>query len=212
VQNAVLEVDRTANETTRVVHQELGELGDGQVRLRIDRFALTANNITYAGVGDLLGYWDFFPSGADGWGRVPAMGWAEVVESRVDSIDVGGRYYGWFPMAGYVDLAATPTSDGLRDDGAHRAAHAPVRRPYRVHTLRRERPTSPVLRDQPADRLTVEPASPRDPSRRHLSERHRRELPALVRLRDRHTRPLTDRRPGHRHLRGSPLPLRPLTL
>ena len=130
MQNAVLEVDRTANETTRVVHQELGELGDGQVRLRIDRFALTANNITYAGVGDLLGYWDFFPSGADGWGRVPAMGWAEVVESRVDGIDVGGRYYGWFPMAGYVDLAATPTSDGLRDDGAHRAAHAPVYRSY----------------------------------------------------------------------------------
>lgn len=128
--NAVLEVDRASNGTTRVVESELESLAAGHVRLRIDRFALTANNITYAGVGDLLGYWEFFPTDDEGWGRVPAIGWAEVVESRVDGIDVGGRYFGWFPMAGYVDLVATPTSDGLRDDGAHRAAHAPVYRSY----------------------------------------------------------------------------------
>lgn len=128
--NVVMEVDRAAHGATRVVEAEMGPLGAGRIRLRIDRFAVTANNITYAGIGDMLGYWDFFPSGADGWGRVPAMGWAEVVESGVEGIDVGGRYYGWFPMAAYVDLTATPTSDGLRDDGDHRAAHAPVYRRY----------------------------------------------------------------------------------
>ena len=35
----------------------------GQVCFRIDRFALTSNNITYALIGDMLGYWTFFPAG-----------------------------------------------------------------------------------------------------------------------------------------------------
>ena len=80
----------------------------------------------------MLGYWDFFPSdvNAETWGRVPAMGWAEVVESRVAGLEVGTRYYGWYPMARTVDMTATPTADGFRDDGAHREAHAPVYRSY----------------------------------------------------------------------------------
>ena len=44
---------------------------DGQCLLRIDRFALTANNITYAVAPDAMGYWNFFPSDQDGFGRVP---------------------------------------------------------------------------------------------------------------------------------------------
>ena len=32
-------------------------LAAGQVRVRIDHFALTANNITYAAFGDAMGYW-----------------------------------------------------------------------------------------------------------------------------------------------------------
>ena len=64
------------------------------------------------------------------WGCVPAMGWAEIVESRHPEVAVGGRYYGWYPMARFVDMTVTPSSDGLRDDGPHRAAHAPVYRAY----------------------------------------------------------------------------------
>ncbi len=100
------------------------------MRLGIDRFAITANNITYAVFGDMLGYWDFFPTGDDEWGRVPAMGWATVVESRSDAIAVGGRYYGWYPMASHAVFTPAATADGFRDDGAHRAAHAPVYRTY----------------------------------------------------------------------------------
>ena len=37
-------------------------------------------------------------------------------------VAVGGRYYGWFPMATEVDVAVSPTADGLRDDGPHRQA------------------------------------------------------------------------------------------
>jgi hypothetical protein len=78
----------------------------------------------------MFGYWDFFPADEPAWGRVPAMGWADVVESTHDGVPTGGRCYGWFPMARFVDLTASPTDDGLRDDGEHRQAHAPVYRRY----------------------------------------------------------------------------------
>lgn len=126
----VLEVDRTGTATTRITTDELGALAPDQVRLRVERFAVTANTVTYAEVGALLGYWDFFPTGDDRWGRVPAMGWAEVVESAHPDVAPGGRYYGWFPMAGWVDLTVTPTAHGLRDDGPHRSAHAGVYRAF----------------------------------------------------------------------------------
>jgi hypothetical protein len=126
--NLTLQVDRARHGATRIVEAELPVLAPGQVRLRIERFAVTANTVTYATTGDLLGYWDFFPTGDPDWGCVPAMGWAEVVESRHPDVATGGRYCGWFPMARFVDITATPTADGLRDDGAHRSAHAPVYR------------------------------------------------------------------------------------
>jgi hypothetical protein len=128
MRNEVVEVGRQDTGATRVVTEELGELGPQQVRLRVDRFAVTANTVTYAAMGDFLGYWDFFPTGDPAWGRVPAMGWADVVESAHPDVPVGGRHYGWFPMAGHVDLTVTPIPAGLRDDGAHRAKHAPVYR------------------------------------------------------------------------------------
>jgi hypothetical protein len=133
--NTVLEVDRERCAETRVVELDLRPLEPGQVRLRVDRYALTANNVTYAVLGDMLRYWDFFPTGDPAWGRVPAMGWADVVESAHPDVAIGGRYYGWFPMARFVDLTVTPTDGGLRDDGAHRRAHAPVYRSY-VETSR----------------------------------------------------------------------------
>ena len=128
--NVSLQVNRASHGETRVRESEMPGLAAGQVRFRIERFALTANTVTYATTGDTLGYWDFFPTGEAGWGLVPAMGWAEVVESRHAEVPTGGRYYGWYPMARYVDMTVTPTTDGLRDDGAHRSAHAPVYRAY----------------------------------------------------------------------------------
>jgi len=128
--NLALQIDRARHGASRIHESDVPGLAPGQVRLRIERFAVTANTVTYATTGDLLGYWDFFPTGDPGWGCVPAMGWAEVVESLHPGIPAGGRYYGWYPMARYVDFTATPTADGFRDDGPHRAAHAPVYRAY----------------------------------------------------------------------------------
>jgi NADPH:quinone reductase-like Zn-dependent oxidoreductase len=128
----VLEVRRSAFGEAELHELPDTELADGQIRLLVERFAVTANNVSYAGAGDLLGYWDFFPADEDPqtWGRVPAMGWAQIIESRHPELPVGGRYYGWFPMASTVSFTATATDDGFRDDGAHRAAHLPMYRSY----------------------------------------------------------------------------------
>jgi hypothetical protein len=128
-ENVDLEVERGDPGITRLVERPLAELSARQVRFRVERFALTANNVTYAVIGDLLGYWDFFPTEA-GWGRVPAMGWAEIVVSAHPQVPVGSRHYGWFPMSRYVQMTVSPAADGVRDDSPHRAAHAPVYRAY----------------------------------------------------------------------------------
>ncbi len=128
---SVLEIRRTSIGDAEVHEDPSTALADGQIRLRIDRFAVTANNISYAGAGDLLGYWDFFPSSDPStWGRVPAVGYGEIVESLNADLPVGGRYYGWFPMAETATFTATATRDGFRDDGDHRQAHAPIYRSY----------------------------------------------------------------------------------
>ncbi|HUH73963.1 MAG TPA: DUF2855 family protein [Chitinophagales bacterium] len=36
-------------------------LEDGQILVKINQFAFTSNNITYAAVGEKVGYWNFFP-------------------------------------------------------------------------------------------------------------------------------------------------------
>ena len=128
------EVDRRDHSKTRVLiqddpAQDQPELAEGQVRFAIERFALTANNITYALVGDMLDYWGFFPAEAP-WGRIPAMGWADIVESKHADIPVGGRYFGWYPMSSHVVVQAAPSATGLTDDSPHRARHAPIYRAF----------------------------------------------------------------------------------
>lgn len=110
---------------TEVRRSEPQVLAPGLVRLRIDAFALTANNITYAAFGTAMNYWQFFPlAGADAavWGRIPVWGFASVTESEHPGVAVGERLYGYYPMASEVVL----TPDALRPagftDGApHRA-------------------------------------------------------------------------------------------
>lgn len=76
-------------------------LNDGQARLAVRRVGLTANNVTYAVLGESFRYWDFFPAGP-GLGIVPLWGFAEVVASRASGVDVGGRYYGYLPSASHL--------------------------------------------------------------------------------------------------------------
>ena len=104
----------------------------GQALLRVDHFAFTANNITYAVAGDMLSYWNFFPA-ERGWGRVPVWGFADVVASRCDGVREGARLYGYYPMSTHLVVQPVQANDaGFIDGAAHRAAMAGAYNQYRA--------------------------------------------------------------------------------
>jgi hypothetical protein len=97
-------------------------LSAGQARLRIGPFALTSNNITYGAFGAAMRYWDFFPTGDAATGCIPVWGFATVSESLVDGVDVGERFYGYWPMADEAVLEPVRVvSEGFFDGAGHRA-------------------------------------------------------------------------------------------
>ncbi len=102
----------------------------GTVLLKVDRFAFTSNNITYAALGDQLKYWHLFPA-PDGFGIVPVWGFGEVIESRHDEIRQGERLFGYFPMSTHLVIEPARVSEkGLFDGAAHRQEVSPVYNAY----------------------------------------------------------------------------------
>lgn len=124
------QVDRDDFRNCRVVPGAATDpLASGQVLFKVDRFALTSNNISYAAAGDMLNYWGFFPA-PDRWGRIPAMGFGDVIASENAEIKVGSRCFGFFPMSRHLIIDAKAGPNGMVDRVAHRADHAPVYRTY----------------------------------------------------------------------------------
>ena len=71
---------------TRIVDTYEVELGEGQVRIAVERFGFSANNITYAAVGHRIGYWQFFPASGDDaneWGVIPVWGFGVVYRVKI---------------------------------------------------------------------------------------------------------------------------------
>ncbi|MBN8501472.1 MAG: DUF2855 family protein [Sphingomonadales bacterium] len=125
-----VQVKRDALTQTRIVDAALPTLGEDEVRLRVESFSVTANNVTYAVAGDAFGYWNFFPGEGD-WGVVPMWGHAVVVESRSGEIAVGERVYGYLPMAEHLDvLPGQISAGGFTDMAAHRQPMSPIYNQY----------------------------------------------------------------------------------
>ena len=97
-------VGRTDLRRTQWQEQPPVPLAEGAVRLHIDRFALTSNNITYGAFGEGMSYWSFFPTGDAGTGCIPVWGFATVIESRCEDVAAGERFYGYYPIADEVVL------------------------------------------------------------------------------------------------------------
>jgi uncharacterized protein DUF2855 len=115
-------VNRKDLRECRIAESEAPELEPGQAVLRVDTFGLTANNITYAVMGDAMSYWDFFPA-EGGWGRVPMWGFAEVERSEADGVDPGARLYGYLPPSSHLVVAPADADErGFVDGSPHRAA------------------------------------------------------------------------------------------
>ena len=114
----------------RIVATAPAPLAEGAVRLAIESFSVTANNVTYAVVGDAFGYWNFFP-GEGAWGVVPVGGHARVAESNHPQVAVGVRVYGYLPMADTLDVSPVAvTPGGFSDGAAHRQPMSPIYNQY----------------------------------------------------------------------------------
>ena len=98
-------IDRDNYRNTKIVESDSRPLADGEVRVAIDKYGLTANNVSYAVSGDMIGYWKYYPVSSDdgvNWGKVPVWGMADIVESKCDGVEAGERIYGFLPMASEV--------------------------------------------------------------------------------------------------------------
>jgi hypothetical protein len=124
--------------TTRLASVPDMPLADGDIRVRVDHFGFTANNITYAAFGDAMHYWDFYPVAEDaqGWGVIPVWGFADVVQTAHPGVAVGERLYGYWPMASHAVLRPGRLSPaGFSDGMPHRQAlHAVYNQVSRCNT------------------------------------------------------------------------------
>ncbi len=121
--------------TTRLVETAPIVVETGDILLSIDQFSFTSNNITYAVMGEQLRYWQFFPSSRDElneWGVIPVWGFATVLESKAEGVNIGERLFGYFPPSSQVKM--TPVKVGplsLFDGASHRADLPPGYNIYR---------------------------------------------------------------------------------
>ena len=123
--------DRSNLRDSRIVPSGVfGNLAPGEVRLNVDRFALTANNVTYGAMGAAFHYWDFFPA-PSGWGRIPVWGYADVTETKCAGVNVGDRVYGFLPMSNsWIAAPARVRGHAWADGATHRSGLPPVYNHY----------------------------------------------------------------------------------
>ena len=132
-----IDIDRDDITDAVRVDEPAAPLEPGQIRVAIDSYAMTANNITYAVFGkpsglfgNDQGYWDFF-SGRGEPGRLPVWGFATVTESAADDIAVGDRFYGYYPMASHAVLTVgKPGPGGFADVTPRRTTLPPIYNNY----------------------------------------------------------------------------------
>ncbi|WND03898.1 DUF2855 family protein [Temperatibacter marinus] len=123
--------DRVEYSKQRFVEKDKDELEPGQILVEIDKFALTANNVSYALSGEAIGYWGYFPTHEGTWGNVPVWGMATVSEVNGSSIKVGERLYGFFPMSSHLIMSPGKISEKhFMDETEHRRPLPPLYNQY----------------------------------------------------------------------------------
>lgn len=114
----IINIDRKDISRATLDDLVLPTLEPGQIAVSIDSTGMTANNVTYAmlgnyaeGFGENRGYFDYF-SDPEEPGRLPMWGFATVTQSRAEGIEMGDRLYGYFPLAS--DTILTVDGGGKR--------------------------------------------------------------------------------------------------
>ena len=119
---------------SRIIDIDSPAIDNGEIAVRIESYAFTANNVTYGVAGDTIGYWKFFPAGLDEnneWGCIPMWGFAEITHSKIKGLNLGERIFGYFPAADSLILSPIKISDQSFSDGKeHRKELPPVYNNY----------------------------------------------------------------------------------
>lgn len=125
-------VNRADLSDTRIEPARFADMpAPGRCLLRIDRFALTSNNITYGVAHERLGYWNFFPAAREGVGRIPVWGFADVIASAHPQLAEGTRVYGFLPMSTHLEIRPDRvTPHGFVDASPHRQPMSPIYNQY----------------------------------------------------------------------------------
>lgn len=130
-----LQTNKKDFSATRLIQDPSPKVDEGDILLAIESFSFTANNITYAVMGEQLRYWQFYPPAGENakeWGLIPVWGFAKVIQSRCDEIAIGERVFGYFPPANEVKMTPVKISNsGFFDGIAHRAELPPSYNSYR---------------------------------------------------------------------------------
>ena len=116
---------------SRIIDFDSAHISDGEIAVKIESYAFTANNVTYGVAGDTIGYWKFFPAQNDKWGCIPMWGFAEIIHSNHETLNIGERIFGYFPAAESLILSPIKVSDQNFSDGTeHRKDLPPVYNNY----------------------------------------------------------------------------------
>lgn len=119
-------------------------LAPSSIRIRSKILGLTTNNLTYARMGHLMGWWGIFPQPDDTpapyndrskYIRTPAWGYAEIIESTVPDIPRGKSIYGFLPIGNdLVDLEikSTEFKNQIQALSEHRSSMWDIYSRYRV--------------------------------------------------------------------------------
>ena len=114
---------RDRKSETCVLDETLPALREGEVRLRVDKVGLSANNVFYAQMAEapFLKFASAYPvAGRPELMHVPAWGIGTVTASENPDVSVGQRFRGFLHLASAVQLGVRKTADGLIASDPHR--------------------------------------------------------------------------------------------
>jgi len=138
----VLEIqDHTKQHLVSLPNERLLPLSPNKVRMRTTLFALSANNLTYARIGHLVGWWGIHPlpqstpapfNDPSKYGRTMCWGSGQVVESTSPLLKAGQTLFGVFPIGTLpVDKEMKADAPGVfLETTAHRLDVLPVYNRY----------------------------------------------------------------------------------
>lgn len=139
-----------------IIRDELPDLVEGEIRLRVDKVGLSANNLFYAQMGEapFLKFFSVYPLVRDykHLANVPAWGVATIIESKNKDFAEGEQYRGFLHISNVVQMKAKRTEQGFDAYGGLRNKINPA---YNSFIKVGENDNSPIRGEGPKSDLAM---------------------------------------------------------